>query len=137
MTNPTMPTAKHEALRRSGQLPAAELPEVLRCESFGHVVSLDWMSAYADRARAERVKARLLDLVGTVCLECIRWRARANESAAWIEAGSIRTEILHWLERQQVAARGADERAREQAAPPPPVRRAGSQLERALANTKE
>ena len=137
MTTTTMTTEKHEALRRSGQLPAPELPEVIRCESFGHVVSLDWMSSYRDSAHAKRVKARLLALVGTTCLRCIDWRR--GESANWIEADSVRSEIMGRVEKQQQAARVTDERAREQAriAPPPPVRRAGSQLERALANTKE
>src|SRR5688500_7155854 len=107
MTTETITTEKYEALRRSGQLPAAELPEVVRCESFGHVVSLDWLSAYPDRARAERVKARLLAGVGTTCLECIRYRAQAAESAAWIEAGSVRAEIMGWVEKQQAAARVA------------------------------
>jgi hypothetical protein len=142
-TDTTIPPEKYEALRRSGQLPAAELPEVSRCDSFGHVASLSWVDAYADRAHAERVEARLLALVGTVCLECIRWRAKAAESAAWIEANSVRSEIMGRLEKQQAAARVADERAREQArvAPPlPPASRqapGGSRLGRALATAVE
>ena len=146
MTTATLSPEKYEALRRSGQVPDSELPEVLRCESFGHVYSLDWMSAYRDPVQAELVKKRLLRDVGTVCLECIRIRARACESAAWIEAGSVRTEIMGWVEKQQQVARVADEQAREQArlapprmpaVPPEPAHRPGSRLERALANAKE
>jgi hypothetical protein len=141
MTTETMAPDKYEALRRSGQVPAAELPTEYRCEPFGHLVSLEWMDAYPDRAHAERVKARLLANVGTVCLECIRLRARAAESAAWIEAGSVRSEIMGRLEKQQASARVADERARRAAEslPPPAPRPAttGSRLSRALASVKE
>jgi hypothetical protein len=131
--------AKYEALRRSGHLAAAELLEVLRCDSFGHTYALDWMTAYKDPAHAERVKARLLTLVGTVCLECIRWRAKRAESAAWIEAASVRAEIFGHLEKQQQADRAVAEQALAAArvAPPPAPSGRGSRLERALAGVTE
>ncbi|HUG36446.1 MAG TPA: hypothetical protein VML54_05815, partial [Candidatus Limnocylindrales bacterium] len=123
---------KYEARRRAGLLPAAELPTEARCEA-GHVVSLDWMSAYPDPAHAERVKARLLVLIGTTCLRCIDQHARDN-SAAWIEARSVKAEIRGREEKQKAAAGSA---APSAAAPPRPPSGRESRIGRVVSAARE